>query len=110
MAENGVIFTANMPTEEIFTLPDRNRALYNLADRCGIQEVRGMGLMLGVKTTATNSDVVTALRAEKLLSVVAGDNVVRILPPLIIEKQHVDEAIQKMEAAFTKLQSNPKAA
>ena len=40
---------------------------------------------------------------EKLLTVKAGQNVIRMLPPLILEMKHVDEAIQKMDKAFSNL-------
>ncbi|MEC7537074.1 MAG: aminotransferase class III-fold pyridoxal phosphate-dependent enzyme, partial [Pseudomonadota bacterium] len=57
------------------------------------QEVRGKGLMLGFVCKVTNLDMWNKLRNAGLLTVPADDNVVRILPPLIIEKFHVDAAI-----------------
>jgi acetylornithine/N-succinyldiaminopimelate aminotransferase len=51
-----------------------------------IAEVRGIGLMLGLKCAVTNTDLVAKLREEGLLTVPAADNVVRLLPPLIIER------------------------
>ena len=54
---------------------------------------RGIGLMLGLKCVVPNGDMMTRLREAGLLTVVAADNVVRLLPPLTIEEQHVDEAI-----------------
>ncbi|RJF81784.1 aspartate aminotransferase family protein [Azospirillum cavernae] len=56
-------------------------------------ELRGQGLLLGLKVAPPVGDVVAKLRANGMLSVPAGDNVVRLLPPLIIEEQQVDEAI-----------------
>ncbi|HEY0834728.1 MAG TPA: aspartate aminotransferase family protein [Azospirillum sp.] len=61
-------------------------------------EVRGHGLMLGLKCdpanpAVANTAVVDRLRANGLLAVAAGDNVVRLLPPLIIDEAQVDEAI-----------------
>ncbi|HEY7687614.1 MAG TPA: aspartate aminotransferase family protein [Dongiaceae bacterium] len=56
-------------------------------------EVRGMGLLIGVKCVVPNTDMTAELRKAGLLTVTAGDNVLRILPPLIIEPKHVDEAI-----------------
>lgn len=58
-----------------------------------IEEVRGEGLMIGIKLKVLNTDMLQALRDRKLLTVAAGDNVIRLLPPLIIEDQHVSEAI-----------------
>jgi acetylornithine/N-succinyldiaminopimelate aminotransferase len=72
-----------------------------IADRFGdvIEEVRGTGLMLGLKCRIPNGDLVNALRDCHMLTVGAGDNVVRLLPPLIIDEHHVGEAIEKLETA-----------
>ena len=64
-----------------------------------IEEVRGEGLMLGLKLKAPNGAFVEAARAVKLLTVPAGDNVVRLLPPLIIEPEHVEVAITAIQTA-----------
>jgi len=58
-----------------------------------LESVRGLGLMLGVKCVVPNLEMVAALRDKGLLTVGAGDNVLRILPPLIVEERHVDEAV-----------------
>jgi acetylornithine/N-succinyldiaminopimelate aminotransferase len=58
-----------------------------------LDSVRGLGLMLGVKCVVPNLEMVAALRDKGLLTVGAGDNVLRILPPLIVGERHVDEAI-----------------
>lgn len=71
-----------------------------------IEDVRGEGLMFGVKTRIPNSDFATAARDEKLLTVLAGDNVVRLLPPLTINQTHIDEAATKLEAACARLASS----
>jgi acetylornithine/N-succinyldiaminopimelate aminotransferase len=72
-----------------------------IADKFGdvIEEVRGTGLMLGLKCKVPNGDLVNALRERHMLTVGAADNVVRLLPPLIIDESHVGEAIEKLEAA-----------
>ena len=51
-----------------------------------IAEVRGEGLLIGLKAVVPVGDLVDALRDEKLLTVGAGDNVVRLLPPLIVDR------------------------
>ncbi len=51
-----------------------------------LAEVRGEGLLVGVKAVVPSGDLVNALRDEKLLTVGAGDNVVRFLPPLIVDR------------------------
>jgi len=58
-----------------------------------IAELRGANLMLGLKCVVPAGDMVDRLRAEGLLTVSAGDNVVRLLPPLIIDEAHVNEAV-----------------
>ena len=58
-----------------------------------IEAVRGLGLMLGFKPRAANTEMVARLIANGLLTIPAGDNVVRFLPPLIIDESHVDEAM-----------------
>ncbi|MEW5703785.1 MAG: aspartate aminotransferase family protein [Pseudomonadota bacterium] len=60
-------------------------------------DVRGKGLMIGLKVVPPCRDVVAALRREGLLTVAAGDNVVRLLPPLIIEEAHMEEALAILE-------------
>jgi acetylornithine/N-succinyldiaminopimelate aminotransferase len=75
--------------------------LASLADRYPdvIDTIRGEGLLIGIKTKILNSDLVTALRDEKMLSVGAGDNVVRLLPPLTIDETHIESAMQRLEKA-----------
>ena len=68
-----------------------------------ILEIRGQGLMLGIKTNIENEMIIEKIRAEKLLTVKASDNVIRLLPPLILQKSHVDEAIDKILKALSKL-------
>lgn len=72
-----------------------------------IETVRGAGLMLGLKCAVANTDLVDELRRQGLLTVPAGDNIVRILPPLIIGERHVEEAIEKLERACRALAKAP---
>ena len=69
-----------------------------------ISEVRGEGLLLGVRCQVPNNLLVDALRAEKMLAVAAGDNVVRLLPPLIISDEDTREAIARLDRAATALE------
>ena len=57
------------------------------------EEVRGEGLLLGLKCRQPNTEMIARLRAAGLLTVGAGDNVVRLLPPLIITEAEVDEGL-----------------
>ncbi|MBB6123764.1 aspartate aminotransferase family protein [Sphingobium subterraneum] len=63
------------------------------------ESVRGMGLMLGIKLKSDSRGFVAHLRDRHgLLTVAAGDNVVRILPPLVINESHIAECIEKLSA------------
>lgn len=70
-------------------------------------EVRGKGLMIGLKCAVPNTDVITGLRAEKMLSVGAGDNVVRLLPPLTVTADDMREALNRIEKVAAKLSKAP---
>jgi acetylornithine/N-succinyldiaminopimelate aminotransferase len=75
-----------------------------------IAEIRGDGLLLGLRLNVPNTLMVEAARAEKLLLVAAGDNVVRLLPPLNITEPETREAIARLDRAATALeQQTPKA-
>jgi acetylornithine/N-succinyldiaminopimelate aminotransferase len=73
------------------------------------EEVRGQGLLLGLKCKPNNGDVAASFRKAGLLTAMAGDNVVRLLPPLIIEAEHIAEATDKIEAACADLRMAMKA-
>ncbi len=62
-----------------------------------IEEVRGEGLMIGLKCRVPNSEVIDRLRANRMLTAGAGDNVVRLLPPLIIANSHIEEGLAILE-------------
>ncbi len=68
-----------------------------------IAEVRGEGLMLGLRCVVPNSDLVKACAGEHLLVIAAGESVVRLLPPLIVTDADIDEAVTRIEAAARKL-------
>jgi len=68
-----------------------------------LAEVRGEGLLIGVKAVVPSGDLVAALRNEKLLTVGAGDNVVRFLPPLIVTEAEIDESVVRLERACVAL-------
>ena len=61
--------------------------------------VRGLGLMLGLKLKTDSRAFVAHARSHGILTVAAGDNVVRLLPPLIIEEHHIRECVDKLSAA-----------
>jgi acetylornithine/N-succinyldiaminopimelate aminotransferase len=68
-----------------------------------IAEVRGEGLLVGLRALIPVGELVDALRAEKMLTVAAGDNVMRLLPPLIISEQEMAEGIARLDRACGKL-------
>ena len=63
-----------------------------------LAEVRGEGLLVGVKAVVPSGDLVNALREQKLLTVGAGDNVVRFLAPLIVSESR-DRSIDRLPRA-----------
>lgn len=66
-------------------------------------EARGQGLMLGLKCRMENTRVNAQLRSEKLLAVPAGDNVIRLVPPLTATDEEIREALGRIRIAATKL-------
>jgi acetylornithine/N-succinyldiaminopimelate aminotransferase len=80
--------------------------LAELKDRHGaiVEEVRGEGLMMGLKVKVPNTEFAAAARQEKLLTIPAGDNVVRLLPPLIISEEELAEGVRRLDAACAKLE------
>ena len=70
-----------------------------------IAEIRGEGLLMGIKARpdVLNTDLAAAAREEKLITIPAGDNVVRLLPPLIIGEEEISAAVRKLDAACARL-------
>ncbi|MDO9425609.1 MAG: aspartate aminotransferase family protein [Methylobacterium sp.] len=75
-----------------------------------IREIRGDGLMLGLKLGVLNTDFAAAARDMHLLVIPAGDNVVRLLPPLIITDADVAEAVSRLDATATALETRTQGA
>jgi len=82
-----------------------SQKLARLADQYPkvIEEVRGQGLMLGLKCRVPNTDMVKACAGEHLLVIAAGENVVRLLPPLIVTDADIDDAVARIEKAAASL-------
>lgn len=68
-----------------------------------IEGARGSGLMLGLKCKMPNTKVNAALRDQKLLAVPAGDNVIRLLPPLTVSDEEIRDALDRIRSAARKL-------
>jgi len=88
------------------------QGLASIADEfpTAIEEIRGIGLMLGVKCRLPNAAVNMALREEKLLAVPAGDNVLRLLPPLTVTDDEIREALRRIRAGVRSIVAAPAAA
>ena len=70
-----------------------------------IEEVRGDGLMMGLKCRVPNGELIDACLEEKLLTIGAGDNVVRLLPPLIVTADDISDAAARLDRACRSLSS-----
>ena len=90
---------ANYLRQQLAMVADRNRSV--------VEEVRGQGLLLGLKARVPNTELIDALRERGLLSVAAGDNVVRLLPPLIVNEVQVRDAISILNDACQSLAHEP---
>ncbi len=86
---------ANHLTQQLAMIADKHPKV--------IAGVRGQGLLLGLQCKITNSDLVTALRKQGLLAIGAGDNVVRLVPPLIVTEPQIGEAVGMLDAACAEL-------
>ena len=91
------------------------RLWYALVDVCQeqpdvLEEVRGAGLILGLKARVPNMELQQALMAEGLLTVAAGDNVVRLVPPLVLTDADVDTAVAMIRRGARRCQPTPMAA
>ena len=68
-----------------------------------IGEIRGEGLLVGLRAIVPGNELVDELRVEKLITVAAGDNVVRLLPPLIVSEAEIAEAVRRIDKACERL-------
>jgi acetylornithine/N-succinyldiaminopimelate aminotransferase len=68
-----------------------------------LAEIRGEGLLVGLRAVVPSGELVDELRAEKMITVAAGDNVVRLLPPLIVSEAEIAEAVRRIELACARL-------
>jgi acetylornithine/N-succinyldiaminopimelate aminotransferase len=68
-----------------------------------VEEVRGNGLLLGLKVKPPQGEVIAACLDEKLLTVAAGDNVIRLLPPLNITDEEIGAAVSRLSSALARL-------
>lgn len=71
-----------------------------------IAEIRGEGLMQGIVATIPVGDFAAAARAEKILVIPAAENVARLLPPLIIGEEEIDEAFRRFDATCIRIEKS----
>jgi acetylornithine/N-succinyldiaminopimelate aminotransferase len=82
--------------QRLAELKDRHPAI--------VAELRGEGFLIGLRALVPAAELVEALRAERLLSVAAGENVVRLLPPLIVGEAEIADALARLDRAATRLE------
>ncbi|QFU15519.1 aspartate aminotransferase family protein [Microvirga thermotolerans] len=70
-----------------------------------ISEVRGQGLMMGLRTHVPNTEFIAAARRNRIILIGAGDNVARLLPPLIVTEADIAEAMKRLDAACTDIEA-----
>jgi acetylornithine/N-succinyldiaminopimelate aminotransferase len=77
--------------------------LAELKDRHGsvIEEIRGEGLLVGLRLKVPPADFAEAAVTHKILVIPAGDNVVRLLPPLVVTEEEIVEGVRRLDAACT---------
>jgi acetylornithine/N-succinyldiaminopimelate aminotransferase len=93
--------TALILKQKLAEIRDRHPAV--------IAEVRGEGLLVGLRAVVPSSQLVDELRAEKMITVAAGDNVVRLLPPLIVSEDEVADAVRRIDRACARIAAALKA-
>jgi acetylornithine/N-succinyldiaminopimelate aminotransferase len=83
------------------------QGLASLKDRFPdiIEDIRGEGLMLGIKAAIPQTELLQAIRAEHLLGVPAGDNVIRLLPPLVVTAEEAREGLARIERAAERVRT-----
>jgi len=96
VAHLGLVFR-----QKLAELQDRHPGL--------IKEIRGEGLMMGVKTSVPPGEFAAAARAEHLLTIPAGDDVTRLMPPLIVTEDELSEGVHRLDLACRRIEQAAKA-
>ncbi len=71
-----------------------------LIDKASVTQIRGLGLMIGIQTTADLASIVTKAREKGLIVLTAGVDVVRLLPPLTLTKEEIDRGVAILADCF----------
>ena len=72
-------------------------------DHPKISAVRGLGMMIGIETSASLSKIVEAARQKGLIILTAGENVIRLLPPLTISREEIQQGIAILKEVFSEV-------
>ena len=91
VAAHTVATTNGLIIQKLAAISDRYPAV--------IAEIRGEGLLIGLRAVVPSSELVSELHKEKMITVAAGDNVVRLLPPLIVSEEEIGEAVERIDRA-----------
>ncbi len=106
MSEDGFLervqLSANRLSQGLAMLKDRFPEV--------IDDIKGRGLMVGLKCVCPNTELISAALEENLLTAIAGDNVVRLLPPLISEEADIVDALGRLERACAAVRDGARAA
>jgi acetylornithine/N-succinyldiaminopimelate aminotransferase len=80
---------------------DMRQRLAELKDRHGavIDDVRGEGLLIGLRLKVPPANFAEEALKQKLLVIAAGDNVVRVVPPLVVTDEELAEGVRRLDAA-----------
>ena len=101
LAAAGIIATLELLNEEIMTHVKKTGAYFigqlKTIDSPLISDVRGQGLMIGLEMKDKRNEILKELQLKNILAIPAGENVVRFLPPFIIEKKQINEAIKVLK-------------
>ena len=68
-----------------------------------VAEIRGEGLLIGLRAVVPSAELVDELRNEKMITVAAGDNVVRLLPPLTVSEAEISDAVERLDRACARI-------
>ena len=97
LENNGILNNVKTNSEYLFTQLNKLKSKYDF-----IKDVRGLGFMVGIEFDFEVASLISDLKDNGLLVLNAGTNVMRLLPPLIVNKIHIDEAIKIIDDALNK--------
>lgn len=109
MAAAGAVLDVVFDESFLSEIVEKGEYLFNelkgqLSDLSFVEEIRGKGLMIGIVCCENVAPIVAALRKQGLLVLVAGPNVIRLLPPLIVTKEEIDQAVSMIAKEIRKIE------